>query len=282
MLNSKLYLLIIMGLFFSEAVVAEGRIVSNKDVTGVAGLIPQDDIYQLKVFDNNYVLPLYQTQSPNEAYYRPQNPNHNDISKTNLQFQISLKYGLASNLFIDNDGLYVAYSQIANWQAYDTSAYFRDVQYQPQIFWVWQHGDNDQAWQSTSIGFEHQSNGKGGIYERSWNRTYLTFLFSFDDLKISLKPWLRMELSSTDYNPDIEDYMGYGMVRADWYLADHQISLTLRNLAESGFSKGYEELSWRFPLYKGFKGYLKLQSGFGMTISDYDHFDNAIGIGFAY
>lgn len=282
MLNNKMYLLIIIGLFFSDSLAAEDRVIKNKDVTGVAGLTPQEDIYQLKIFDNNYVLPLYQTQSPNEAYYRPQNPNHDDISKTNLQFQISLKYGLANNLFTDNDGIYVAYNQVANWQAYDTSAYFRDVQYQPQIFWFWQHGDNNQAWQSTSIGSEHQSNGKGGVYERSWNRAYVAFLFSFDDLKISVKPWLRMELSSTDYNPDIEDFMGYGMVRADWYLDDHQISLSLRNLAESGFSKGYEELSWRFPLFKGVKGYLKLQSGFGMTISDYDHFDNAVGIGFAY
>lgn len=254
----------------------------SKDVTGVAGVTPQEDLYQLKVFGNNYVLPLYQTQSPNEAYYRPQNPNDDDISKTNLQFQISLKYGLANNLFTDNDGLYVAYTQVANWQAYDASAYFRDVQYQPQIFWVWQHGEANQAWQNTSFGFEHQSNGKGGIYERSWNRAYFEFSFSFDDVNISLKPWLRMELSSKDYNPDIEDYMGYGVVRADWYLDEHQISLSLRNLAESGFSKGYEELSWRFPLYKGLRGYLKVQSGFGMTISDYDHFDNAVGIGFAY
>ena len=282
MLNNKIHLLIIMGLLFSGVITAKERDLTNIDVTGVAGLVPQDDLYQLKIFDNNYVLPLYQTQSPNQAYYRPQNPNKDDISKTNLQFQFSLKYGLANNLFTDNDGLYVAYSQVANWQAYDDSAYFRDVQYQPQIFWVWQHGEGNQVWQNTSVGFEHQSNGKGGIYERSWNRAYVEFLFSFDDLKISVKPWLRLDFSSKDYNPDIEDYLGNGVVRADWYLGKHQFSLTLRNLAESGFSRGYEELSWRFPLYKGLRGYFKLQSGFGMTISDYNHFDNAVGIGFAY
>ncbi|GIU26411.1 phospholipase A [Shewanella sp. MBTL60-007] len=260
---------------------AEERASISKEVTGIAGLTPKEDLYNLRVFDNNFILPVYQTQSANQAYYAPQNPNKGEISETNVQFQISLKYGIANNLFTDNDGFYIAYSQISNWQAYDKSAYFRDSQYQPQVFWYWQHSDSEQVWQGTSIGFEHQSNGKGGEYERSWNRVYLEFSLAFSDLELTIKPWVRADFSDIDYNPDIEDYMGYGSVKGDWYVGDHQISLTLRNIVESGFSKGYEELSWRFPIYKGLKGYLKLQSGYGLTISDYNHFDNAVGIGIA-
>lgn len=258
---------------------AEERAYLSKEITGVAGLVPEQDLYSLKVFDNNFILPVYQTQSANQAYYAPQNPNKGEISETNIQFQFSLKYGIARNLFTDNDGFYIAYSQISNWQAYDDSAYFRDSQYQPQVFWFWQHADENATWQSTSIGFEHQSNGKGGIYERSWNRAYAEFSLAFDDIELSIKPWIS---SGTDYNPDIDDYMGYGAIKADWYIGEHQISLTVRNLLESGFSNGYEELSWRFPIYKGLKGYMKLQSGYGLTISDYNHFDNAVGIGIAF
>lgn len=257
----------------------EGSI--SKEVTGIAGLTPKQDLYNLKVFDNNFILPVYQTQSANQAYYAPQNPNGGDISETNVQFQFSLKYGIASNLFTENDGFYIAYNQISNWQAYDKSAYFRDSQYQPQVFWFWQHSDDADIWQGTSVGFVHQSNGKGGVYERSWNRVYLEFSLAFNDIALSIKPWIRADFSNTDYNPDIEDYMGYGSIKGDWYLGEHQVSLTVRNLVESGFSKGYEELSWRFPIYKGLRGYLKLQSGYGLTISDYNHFDNAIGIGIA-
>ncbi|GIU46216.1 hypothetical protein TUM4438_21490 [Shewanella sairae] len=182
-------------------------------------------------------------------------------------------------MFTDNDGFYVAYSQISNWQAYDDSAYFRDSQYQPQVLWFWQHADEKATWQSTSIGFEHQSNGKGGIYERSWNRAYAELSLAFDEIELSFKPWISL---STDYNQDIDDYMGYGAIKADWYIGEHQLSVTVRNLLESGFSNGYEELSWRFPIYKGLKGYLKVQSGYGLTISDYNHFDNAVGLGIAF
>ncbi|WP_256260815.1 phospholipase A [Shewanella sp. NIFS-20-20] len=255
---------------------------SQQTFTGVAGLHPAKDVYQLTLFDTNYVLPVFQTQSVNQAYYRPQNPNGDAVGNTNVQFQFSLKYGLANNLFTANDGLYLAYSQISNWQAYDKSAYFRDSQYQPQLFWTWIHGKPDHLWQSTSVGFEHQSNGKGGVYERSWNRVYAEFFLDLGEVKLSIKPWLRANVTSTNYNPDIEDYLGYGRIKADWYLGQHQLSLTVRNIVESGLSKGYEELSWRFPLYKGLQGYLTLQSGYGLTISDYNHYDNAVGIGIAF
>ncbi|WP_299809344.1 phospholipase A [uncultured Shewanella sp.] len=279
--NTKTNVILLASILAAGSLQAKELVTVSNDITGVAGLTPADDLYTLTVFDNNFILPVYQTQSANQAYYAPQNPNNDEISETNVQFQFSLKYGIANNLFTDNDGFYIAYSQISNWQAYDDSAYFRDSQYQPQVFWFWQHGDAADTWKSTSLGFEHQSNGKGGIYERSWNRVYLEFSLAYQDIEISVKPWLRADFSGTDYNPDIEDYMGYGTLKGDWYFGEHQLSLTLRNLVESGFSKGYEELSWRFPIYKGLRGYLKLQSGYGMTISDYNHFDNAVGIGIA-
>ncbi|ABZ76565.1 phospholipase A1 [Shewanella halifaxensis HAW-EB4] len=280
-MKHKTNIILLASLVVAGPLQAKEQSTISKDITGVAGLTPLEDLYKLTTFDNNFILPVYQTQAANQSYYAPQNPNKEEISNTNLQFQFSLKYGIANNLFTDNDGFYIAYSQISNWQAYDKSAYFRDSQYQPQVFWFWQHSDESDTWQSTSVGFEHQSNGKGGVYERSWNRVYLEFSLAFSDLEVSIKPWLRTDFSSTDYNPDIEDYMGYGSVKGDWYFGEHQVSLTLRNLVESGFSKGYEELSWRFPIYKGLRGYLKLQSGYGLTISDYNHFDNAVGIGIA-
>ncbi|MGS0826897.1 phospholipase A [Shewanella sp. 0m-8] len=280
--NIKTNVILLASLLVASSLQAKEQTTISNDITGVAGVMPQEDLYKLTIFDNNFVLPVYQTQAANQAYYAPQNPNKEDISNTNVQFQFSLKYGLANNILTDNDGLYIAYSQISNWQAYDKSAYFRDSQYQPQVFWFWQHSDESDLWQSTSVGFEHQSNGKGGVYERSWNRVYLEFSLALSDIELSIKPWIRTDFSNTDYNPDIEDYMGYGSVKGDWYFGEHQISLTLRNLVESGFSKGYEELSWRFPIYKGLKGYLKLQSGYGITISDYNHFDNAVGIGIAF
>ncbi|MCL1036864.1 phospholipase A [Shewanella submarina] len=246
--------------------------------------MPARDQFELSAYQGNYFLPWYYTSDPNQTYYAPQNPNGGDISKTNFQFQVSLKYGLASNLLTDNDGIYFSYTQVANWQAYDSSAYFRDTQYQPELFWVFLNDvdQNNWHWRHSRVGFMHQSNGKGGEYERSWNRFYLDFQFGKDQLAVNLRPWIRTDVhASRDYNPDIEDYLGYGDIQLQWKPGRHTIKLTLRNQMESSFSKGYEELSWQFPIYKKLHGYVKLQSGYGLTISDYNSYDNAIGIGVA-
>lgn len=246
---------------------------------------PKADQFTLSTYQDNFVLPIYFTNKPNQAYFAPQNPNNTDISNYNIQFQFSLKYGLWNNLFTNNDALYFSYTQLSNWQAYDKSAYFRDTQYQPEIFWVLlndQKASTHWQWQNTKIGLEHQSNGKGGIYERSWNRAYINVAFSHNNFSINIKPWIRVHLfNSEDYNSDINKYMGNGEVSLDWAWQQMHIKASFRNQIESNFSKGYQDLNLTFPIYKKLKGYVRLQSGYGLTISNYNHYDNAAGIGLA-
>ncbi|WP_305463554.1 phospholipase A [Photobacterium leiognathi] len=47
-------------------------------------------------------------------------------------------------------------------------------------------------------------------------------------------------------------------------------------------SHGYERITWSFPIYKRLRGYMMLESGYGISISDYNHYDNAGGIGFSF
>ena len=243
---------------------------------------PQKEQFTLTSYQNNYVLPYYSSTSPNQAYFEPQNPNDSKVNKTSVQFQLSLKYGLVANMFSNNDGLYFSYTQLSNWQAYDKSAYFKDTDYKPEIFWVFIHNQAIAAWtfSQTQLGLEHQSNGKGGIYERSWNRAYMDFTFTENTFSLNIKPWLRLRVpSSRDYNPDILHFMGNGHIGLSWQQGKHKLSLNLRNQIESNFSRGYEALSWRFPIYQKLNGYIKAESGYGLTISNYNHYDNALGIG---
>ncbi|MEF1219294.1 phospholipase A, partial [Photobacterium damselae] len=55
-----------------------------------------------------------------------------------------------------------------------------------------------------------------------------------------------------------------------------------RNALESGFSRSYEKLTWNFPIYKRLRGYMLVESGYGLSISDYDHYDNGVGMGIAF
>lgn len=241
--------------------------------------------FNLSLYQNNYLLPVYYSDKPFQSYFIPQNPNGGKINQTSLQFQFSLKYGLAENLFSDHDDIFIAYTQRANWQAYDPSAYFSDTQYQPEIFYTLYHNWQKHGFSlnSSSLGFEHQSNGKGGIYERSWNRVYLKFIGQYQNFSYELKPWVRIHFpDSTDYNSDINHYMGYGHIKLNWHIGQQLLSLTLRNQIESGFARGYQELSWKFTIYKKLQGYLLMQSGYGLTVSTYNHYDNAVGIGISF
>ena len=63
--------------------------------------------------------------------------------------------------------LNVAYTQLSYWQVYAKSQFFRETNYEPAIFL----SDNFSkiGWVMSVL---HQSNGRGGKLERSWNRYF--------------------------------------------------------------------------------------------------------------
>lgn len=108
----------------------------------------------LQIHEENYFLPAYHESKVNQDRFAPMNPNGHEAKSTLIQFQLSLKYQLLSlnwnplaqalnpqalNQQVHEqqpqDGIYVAYTQRSNWEAYDDSAYFRDHQYNPEIFY---------------------------------------------------------------------------------------------------------------------------------------------------
>ena len=70
-LNYQIKVALLAGTLAATAIQAEEAEHLSKEVTGVAGLVPEQDLYSLKTFDNNFILPVYQTQSVNQAYYAP-------------------------------------------------------------------------------------------------------------------------------------------------------------------------------------------------------------------
>jgi phospholipase A1 len=135
-----------------------------------------------------------------------------------------------------------------------------------------------------SFGIVHQSNGRGGVLSRSWNRVYAWITFERGDFAMSIKPWYRIpEDDEDDDNPDITDYLGHYELSATYTTHDHVFSVMSRNNLESGFEKGAIELSWSFPLwdYPYLKGYVQYFNGFGESLIDYNHRVNRIGIGFS-
>lgn len=208
-----------------------------------------------------------------------------ELDDTEFKFQISIKFPLLVDLYKKRFDVYAAYTNRSFWQLYnDQSAPFRETNHEPEI-WLQKRNDWKVFGFKNSVnqlGIVHQSNGRGGVLSRSWNRIYANFIFDRGNWVISLKPWFRInESSEDDDNPDITDYLGHGELRTAYKWHNNTFSLMLRNNLESGFEKGAVEVAWSFPLwkYRFLKGYLQYFSGYGESLIDYNNYSSSLGFG---
>ena len=235
---------------------------------------------------NYFLMGAYNSDGYSSEFFQEQFDDPSlEFDDTETQFQISIKVPLWVNLFNTVD-VYGAYTNRSFWQLYnsDLSAPFRETNHEPEA-WVqftpgWEiFGFRNVA---NSFGFVHQSNGRGGVLSRSWNRVYANFIFERGNFALGFKPWIRIsEDAIDDDNPDITDYLGHYELRAAYKWGGHVFSAMSRNNLESGFDNGAVELGWSFPLWKYpyLKGYIQYFRGYGESLIDYDQHVNRIGIG---
>ena len=251
----------------------------------------QENPFAILPHKPNYLLPVTYNGTPNPAAF-PGDEEH--IDNIEVKFQISLKSRILDHIYKGRGSLYAAYTNLSFWQAYnrDISSPFRETNHEPELWLQFENpwGDKGFGNRLIRIGAVHQSNGRSGALSRSWNRLYLNALFEWKDLTLSLKPWYRIPEHektnpgepSGDDNPDIEDYLGYGELRAVYRLDAHLFSLMLRNNLRHHGNRGAVELGWTFPLYKEWnqiKGYVQYFNGYGESLIDYNASTNRIGIG---
>ena len=227
----------------------------------------------------NYLLPVAYNVSPNTAAY----PNEK-MDDVEVKFQLSLKTPIWENIFDNNGTLYVAYSQLAFWQAYQSgsSSPFREINFEPEAFVAFNTGYDllGVTNQLMTVGIVHQSNGRSKPLSRSWNRIVANLLFSKGDTYLTVKPWFRIpEKAQDDDNPHMEKYYGYGELYLLQKLGDHTLTLMLRNNLRTSENKGAVQADWSFPLHKKLKGYVQYFNGYGESLVDYNHANNRIGVG---
>jgi len=229
----------------------------------------------------SYILPFYYTSKPYQEIYAGQTPDNQSLKKAEFKAQLSLLLPIFYRMFHKNLGLDFSYTQLAYWQFYAKSQYFRETDYEPAIF-LTGHALKNAEWR---FGIVHQSNGKGGTDERSWNRLYVDWRISGTNWLISIKPWLLVfkSESSSLHNSDIPDYLGHGRVVLAYHAYSQTFSIMFRNALESGFRRGAIEVDWNFPLpfTKKLRGYVQGFSGYGQSLIEYNHYTNAVGIGIA-
>jgi phospholipase A1 len=137
----------------------------------------------------------------------------------------------------------------------------------------------DLRWNLFTFAFNHQSNGRSDKISRSWNRLIAGFGVEHGNLGVLGRLWWRVpESDDSDDNPTISDYYGWGDLSAIYKWRDMSVAATIRGNPSTG--KGAGQLTYTSaPLLGPLRGYVKLFSGYGETLIDYNWNQTTIGIG---
>jgi phospholipase A1/A2 len=249
--------------------------------------VPGDSgrLFTVRPYQPVYLFPVFHSNHVNRTPHTPTQPTVEALALkgTEAKFQLSLKTKLASNLLGDNGDLWGAYTQSSRWQVYTggISRPFRESNYEPEAMFVWKtnHQLMGVRMPFTSIGINHQSNGRADPLSRSWNRVIGQVGFEKDSWTATLRLWQRIkERVDNDDNPDIVKFAGRGDLLVTKTMGGHQLTALVRP-ALTGGQQGALRLDWAFPLQGGLKGHVQWFNGYGESLIDYNHRSQYLGLG---
>lgn len=245
-------------------------------------------ILRIRPYKPVYLLPFFHTTRANHAPASPaagHSAGYTGLNDTEAKLQISLKTKLYEDLLGSNGDLWFGYTQTSRWQLYNPgqSRPFRETNHEPEAMLVWR-SDVVLAgwrWRATTLGINHQSNGRSLPLSRSWNRVIGSIALEKDDWTLTLRPWWRIpEKAGRDDNPDIADYVGRGDLQLVRRWGRQQFSLLLRhNLRGGSAGRGAVQFDYAFPIAGELRGHVQWFSGYGESLIDYNHRANYFGIG---
>lgn len=212
-------------------------------------------------------------------------PNYFIFGTDDLKLQFSSKYRVAKSY-----DLFLAYTQTMFWDIYDDSAPFRDINYNPEVFYRLIEGDGKFI-RSVDFGVIHTSNGEDGDKSRSMNRIFLktnvATNFGRNNLLAELK--LHHIYSKSDANKYIIQHMGYWELK--FILTHVLVAGTSRMDIEYRFfagesvvnvGKGGRELGLIYHLgNENFNPafYLQYYSGYAESLLNYDQKVSKVRLG---
>ena len=233
---------------------------------------------------------------PNLSVYEPIYAVYGPGTNTDARIQISFKYQLfGSRARMDRspsliDGLYFAYTQRMFWDVAAKSSPFRNIDYQPELFYLSPALPvSEKATISGQIGLRHESNGRDGAASRSLNMLYVAPMAVFslgEDRRLTIAPRLWLYLGDLSDNPDIRRYRGNSglFIEAS---EDDGLRVSASTRLNLGSGKGALTADLSYPFRRILGGgpdfYLFGQgfTGYGENLLDYNKHVTRLRIGVA-
>ncbi len=235
--------------------------------------------FNLRAYQENYFLPASYRYGSDISQFES-----HETKNIETEFQVSVRYDFAPNLLGLGEIYSFGYTQRSWWQLYSESAFFRESNYQPELFvkLPTYHFLKGTPIKGFKMALVHQSNGRGGEYERSWNRVSFSTFFQIKNLITELEFWSRLP-DNIDYNPDLTEYLGHGQLKFMLPYNKHLFKLTLHS--NNSTHKSSAEFIYTYPLPVREENdlflYVKSFNGYGESLIDYNHNVNKISIGVA-
>lgn len=286
-MNYKIFIYLLCSLFLSISFASEIKKTppvtkSKADKTVLEQEIQAQNHKQnypnlINLYNPTYILPFYETNNPYDEIYINATPNAQRLKREELKAYFSFLIPIVRHLYEEKPiALNFAYSQLMYWQVYAKSQYFRETNYEPELFLE----NYFNKYMSAQLGVNHQSNGRGGYLERSWNRGYLQLKFTGKNWLVKVRGWdLIAEGSSSDlHNPDIAYYLGYENIVLSYKFGKLKTSVEAQNI-ESGFKRGFVQTTISYPILKSISIYAQFFNGYGQSLIEYNHKNTGFGIG---
>lgn len=247
-----------------------------------------DGDFALQTYKTNYILPYGYS---NKEYVSIGPLEYKNIE---AELQVSLKLKVAKNLLGLHESYYLSYSHQAFWQIYIQSAPFRETNYNPEGFVIFPINDTFSYFKLRSLKFAlaHKSNGQPnttdveidgipiGNVSKSINYVYGSARMQHGALITDFNLLAPLGTGSNlSDNPDLMDYLGYGSVKFTYFYFEHMFTLMTRGNLKT--KKGALELTYSYPIRKS-NLYIKLFSGYGESLIDYNRNLTKLAIGFSF
>jgi phospholipase A1 len=210
--------------------------------------------------------------------------NQQDYNNYEAKFQLSFKTKVLQSIFWGEGDLWLAYTQRAHWQIYNTtlSRAFRELNYEPEF--ILNFPLNIELFggrlKRAGIAFNHQSNGRALPLSRSWNRIIFNLGYEAGNWQVELRPWIRLS-DDDDENPEITKYVGNGELDLGYEYNRHEFYAIVTHPFNT-MKYGSLQLNYVFPIEGHIRGHVQFFHGYGETMIDYNHEQTTLGIGISF